>query len=80
MATKLEQQRQQLARELDCCTSLDLRALARITPSTEEAWRKRGLIEYILFGNEYLYPKKGLAEKIQSLVRSTKAIPAKSVL
>jgi hypothetical protein len=65
-----EEKRQQLARDLECLTSVQLRALAGITEATEMAWRKRGTgPAYILFGTEYLYPRKAVAKFIESRVR-----------
>ena len=70
-----------LARALDCFTEDELKALGKLKPSTPEAWRKRGKgPPYILFGNAYLYPRKGLAEHLQTLVREPRSVPAKDVL
>lgn len=83
MATKQQQQqqRQEIAKALDCFTSEDLRALAGITESTEEAWRKRHKgPPYVLLGTQYLYPRKGVAEYLQALVRAPDRVPAKTML
>lgn len=69
-----------LAHSLDCITDEELQVLADATPGTVEAWRKRGKgPKYILFGNRYLYPRKGLAEHLNTLVRE-RTICAKDAL
>lgn len=77
-----EEQTRELAHSLGCITGSDLRALAGITEKTEEAWRKRGTgPAYILFGNEYLYPRQAVAEHLATLTRARPtAICAKGVL
>lgn len=50
-----------LADRLDCLTEADMIALARIKPSTAEAWRKRGIgPPHVLLGNRVLYPGPAL--------------------
>jgi hypothetical protein len=45
-----------LAHTLDCITESELCELAKIEPSTAEAWRKRGTgPAYVRFGNSFLY-------------------------
>ena len=59
-----------LAHSLDCITEEEVQVLGDATPGTVEAWRKRGKgPKYILFGNRFLYPRKGLAEHLETLVR-----------
>jgi len=59
-----------LAHRLDCFTQRELRQLAGITESTEEAWRRRGIgPEHILIGNTVLYPRDALAEFLKTKVR-----------
>jgi hypothetical protein len=71
----------QLARSLDCATEGELLKLGKLKPSTTAAWRKRGKgPPYILFGNAYLYPRKGLAEYLQDLVRERRDVPTKAML
>lgn len=60
--------------------STELRTLAGITEGTEQAWRKRGIVDYILFGNVYYYPRKPLTGRLGSLVRERRRVPAKAVL
>lgn len=61
---------QTLASELDCITQDDLRLLTKTTAATLEGWRKRGAgPSYILAGNNYLYPRKGVVAWLQSQVR-----------
>lgn len=59
-----------LAHSLDCLTEGDLQVLAGCTPLTAEAWRKRGTgPDYIRLGNNYLYPRKAMAEFLAARVR-----------
>ena len=70
-----------LAHSLDCIAEPDLCLLAKITPTTAETWRKRGTgPAYVLMGNRYLYPRKAVAEFLQSKVRERRATPAAGVL
>jgi hypothetical protein len=77
-----EAKRAELARSLDCFTSLELRALAGITPMTEQAWRKRGVgPAYIVFGREFLYPKNAVADFLRGKTRAPRsAVPSKALL
>ena len=60
-----------LADSLNCITEADLQLLAEITPSTSEAWRKRGQgPEYIRIGNRVLYPHKAVADYMESRKRT----------
>lgn len=60
----------EMADRLDCFIEEDFQLLAGATANTVEAWRKRGQgPAYILIGNRYLYPRKAVAEHLQSLVR-----------
>ena len=70
-----------LAHELDCFTEADLCQLAKITPGTAEAWRKRGTgPEYTRIGNTVLYPRKPLAEFLHSRVRRGGFVRPKDLL
>ena len=76
-----EEKRQQLARALDCFTSLELRVLAGITETTEVAWRKRGTgPAYILFGTEYLYPRLDVLRFIQDRIKVGRGVKHASAL
>jgi hypothetical protein len=71
----------QIAASLDCVTSGEFRALAGITPSTEEAWRKRGTgPDYVLLGNAVLYPREALKTFISRRLRERHKTPARSTL
>ena len=72
----------ELARSLDCLTERDLCTLAKATPATVEAWRKRHTgPDYVLIGNTFLYPRDTLKEFLQSRVRKMRGtINAKAVL
>lgn len=62
---------QSLADKLDCLTEADFTLLASASPSTIEAWRKRGTgPSYILLGNRYLYPRKAVSEYLESITRA----------
>lgn len=59
-----------LAQSMDCITSSELRALANITESTEEAWRKRGTgPDYVRIGNRVLYPRAALSAFLKARTR-----------
>lgn len=59
-----------VAERLDCFIEEDFQALAKATPRTVEAWRKRGMgPAYILLGNRYLYPRKALSSYLETLIR-----------
>jgi hypothetical protein len=72
----------ELARSLGCFTETDLCKLAKATPATVEAWRKRHTgPDYVLIGNTFLYPRDTLKEFLQSRVRKMRGtINAKAVL
>jgi hypothetical protein len=72
----------ELARSLDCFTETDLCRLAKATPSTVEAWRKRHSgPDYVLIGNTFLYPRDGLKQFLQERVRRMRGtVNAKAVL
>ena len=72
--------RRELARAVDCFTSLELRTFAGITEKTEEAWRKRGVLDYVLFGNAYYYPREPLVKKLAAMVHEARSTPAKALL
>lgn len=70
-----------LAQSLDCITDEDLQELAGVKASTTEAWRKRGTgPAYILFGNQYLYPREAVAKHLRELIRERAKAPAKGLL
>lgn len=70
-----------LADRLDCLLDSDLCALARVKPTTSEAWRKRGIgPPYVLFGNRYLYPRETLRQFLNEHRRERNTVPAKSTL
>lgn len=73
---------QHLAEALDFATSDELQALARISPSTEEAWAKRGTgPAYVMFGNARLYPRPALRAFLLAKVRARgAALAAKELL
>ena len=74
------QRLQLLADRLDCVTEEDLGLLAHAKLSTLEAWRKRGLgPSYVRIGNRVLYPRKAVAEHLESLTRERTA-PGKALL
>jgi hypothetical protein len=69
-----------LADSLDCVLDSDLCELARVKPTTTEAWRKRGIgPPYVLLGNRYLYPREGLRKHLSRLLRE-RDLPARSLL
>nr|WP_297350210.1 hypothetical protein [uncultured Caldimonas sp.] len=70
-----------LAQSLDCFTEDDFILLAKITPGTASAWRKRGKgPAYVLMGNAFLYPRDAVREFISHCVRAPKKAPAKDLL
>jgi hypothetical protein len=57
-----------LADDLGCLTEDDFMLLAKVTPSTAEAWRKRRQgPDYIRIGNRVLYPRAAVAKHLESL-------------
>ena len=71
----------EIADSLNCLIEEDFQALADVKPGTAEAWRKRGHgPSYIRLGNRYLYPKRAVAEHIETLVRDRVEVPAKGFL
>lgn len=74
-------QRRELAHSLDCLTDDELQVLADVKASTTEAWRKRGIgPKYLRFGTVFLYPRAGIAEHLEALVRERPEVPAKGML
>lgn len=70
-----------LAESLDCFTEDDLLALADITPSTAEGWRKRGKgPAYCIVGNRVLYPREAVAAYLKGQIRDRAIVPAKAML
>jgi predicted site-specific integrase-resolvase len=59
-----------LARTVNCLDEEGFAKLAGVKPSTLDAWRKRGKgPEYVLLGNNYLYPIEAVKRYILELVR-----------
>jgi hypothetical protein len=80
-SSEQEAKRQELARSLDCFTSAEFRALANITESTEQAWRKRNSgPPFVRLGTEYFYPRKPLADFMQERIHERRPVSAKAVL
>lgn len=70
-----------LAQSLDCLPEEDFCLLADITPGTSESWRKRGKgPAYVLIGNRYLYPRKAVAEYLQSIVKTRTRVEPREML
>lgn len=78
MAPQLENESdrlRKLAESVDCMTEEDFRLLADITEGTAEAWRKRGTgPAYLRAGNRVLYPRKAVADFVQSKVRERRSL------
>jgi hypothetical protein len=75
------EQVRQMADRLDCLIEEDFQLLAKATPLTVEAWRKRGTgPAYIRLGNRFLYPRKAVAKYLDSITKERTAVPAKDVL
>lgn len=71
----------EIANSFDCIVEDDFRLLAGITHGTAESWRRTGRgPSYILCGNQYLYPRKAVAEFLQSQLREVRRVSARSVL
>ena len=72
---------QALAERLDCLTSEDLRILAGIEASTEEAWRKRGTgPAFVRVGTNFLYPRASVATWLHGRVKKPRQIAARDLL
>jgi len=71
-----------LARTVSCLDEEGFAKLAGVKPSTLGAWRKRGQgPEYVLLGNNYLYPIEAVKRYISGLVRPrTTFAPRKALL
>lgn len=71
-----------LAVSLDFIPEPDFCALAGITPTTAEAWRKRHKgPAYVLLGRNYYYPRQAVADYLQTLIRERRpALPVKDLL
>ena len=64
-----------MAERLDCIIEEDFQELANATHLTVEAWRKRGQgPAYIRLGNRYLYPRKAVAQHLESITRERKVL------
>lgn len=64
-----------MATGMDCLIEEDFVLFARITPLTAEAWRKRHQgPAYILFGTRYLYPRKAVAQHLESQTRERNSV------
>lgn len=71
----------QMAERLDCFVEEDFRLLALATPSTVEAWRKRGQgPAYIRLGNRFLYPRKAVAKFLEGITKERTSTSAKEAL
>ena len=69
-----------LAERLDCFTEVDFRLLTDATPSTVEAWRKRGEgPAYIRAGNRYFYPCESVAEWMRSRLHQRTPLKGKTL-
>lgn len=70
-----------LAERLDCFTEADLCILTDATPSTLKTWRKRGDgPSYYMAGNRALYPRKAVADWMETRLRERKPMDARGVL
>ncbi|WP_326999038.1 helix-turn-helix domain-containing protein [Comamonas testosteroni] len=70
-----------MAARLDCFIEEDFQLLAGVTSSTATAWRKRGQgPAYILLGNRYLYPRKAVADYLDSITRTRKAMGGEGLI
>lgn len=79
--SKDNQQGSTLAQSLDCITDEDLQSLALVKASTTEAWRKRGTgPAYILLGNRYLYPRKAVAQYLESITKERSTVTKAALL
>lgn len=80
-STPVESHRSSLAARVGCITREEFCLLANIEDSTEEAWRKRGKAPpYVVLGRSILYPTKGLAEHMQTMMRGGATSPANHVI
>lgn len=80
-ATQETERLRHIAERLDCFIEEDFQALAAATPKTVEAWRKRGTgPAYILLGNRFLYPRKAVAQYLESATRTRSLQSSKEVL
>jgi hypothetical protein len=63
-----------LAARFDCTIDADFQLLAGAEASTTQAWRKRHSgPPFVLLGNNYLYPNKGIAKFLEELDRKRNA-------
>lgn len=70
-----------LADRLDCLTEPDFLLLADITPSTADAWRRRGEgPAFIRAGNRVLYPREKVSEWLDTRLRDRVQPAAKGML
>jgi len=71
-----------LARLVNCLDEDAFAKLAGVKISTLQAWRKRGEgPEYILLGNNYLYPIESVQDHLSTLVRArSKTHSARTIL
>lgn len=70
-----------LADKLDCLTESDMMLLAKATHGTVEAWRKRGTgPAYLLLGNRYLYPRKMVAQYLDSITKERRTLGKEALL
>lgn len=60
-----------LARLVNCLDESEFATLAGVKVSTLDAWRKRGKgPQYVLLGNNYLYPIAAVESHLASLVKT----------
>lgn len=79
--TESVDQVRQMADRLDCLIEEDFQLLAKATPLTVEAWRKRGTgPAYIRLGNRYLYPRKAVSKYLDSITKERTPVAAKGML
>jgi hypothetical protein len=81
MAKVLDPNIRELALSLDLVPENDAQELSGSTDATWVTWRKRGTgPEYVLFGNNYFYPRQALAEFLRGKVRRRGHFTTKDVL
>lgn len=71
----------ELAAELGAWCEPDYLLLTGYAPGTLEAYRKRGVVEYIRVGRNYFYPKAPAIERFKTATKQAqRRVPAKAVL
>lgn len=70
-----------LARLVNCLDEHEFATLAGVKVSTLDAWRKRGKgPNYVLLGNNYLYPIAEVESHLTALVRTRSSVTPASGL